>query len=628
MGAAIIALVVAATLAPFIAFRGRTLRRYLAFDVASYAVTVAVWRIAPPFDPYLGLVAFGVAKLAAFSVVLAAGDDVKWSANRAALIAALVYALVIPTQMRTPIDGDEPYYLLMTESLIHDRDLDLANQYRHLRHSATGRLDLVPQLGDPVGRHGERYSRHEPFLAFLLIPGYLIGRLPGALATIALFAVLLVRSTIRLLEDEGISDRDARALFPIFAFGPPVVFYAARIWPEVPGALFFVEAVRGIRQRRSKRWLPALLALVLLKLRFLLVGVILVARVLWDRRSRALVIAAMVLLVPIAIVWSISGSVTNVHSWRELLPFPAQNYAIGFFGLLTDGAAGFLFQAPLYLGAIFALARWRSMPEGFRLGCLAAVLYILYLLPRSEWHGGWSPPLRYVAILIPILALGAAVLIERKALLVVASLWTIGLTIHGLAYPWRLFHIANGENPVGEWLSELYRSDFSRLFPSLIRLNSAAIVASAAIVVAFALFMFVRVSLPQPIVIAAIALLVAIGVGAGREAGRRVELEDAHVVHHGGELFPEEYTVARFRFRGGWIVRKGESLSFLSRAGSATLEYSAAQPALIELAGRAYPLKVSGSGYGQVRVEVPQGGRVELRCLTGTVNLDRMSFDE
>jgi len=253
---------------PLVVFRGKTLWRYFAFEIASDAYAFVLWRLFKPQDAYFATIAFAVLKLAAFCVALARATDVKWSATRAAIIAAIVYALVIPTQMRTPIDGDEPFYLLLTESIVHDHDLDLRNQYATLAQSKTGRPDLKPQQGDPVGRHGEQYSRHEPFLPFLLIPGYCLAGLPGTLATIALFGVLLVRSTVRLLEDEGVDDATIRALMPLFAFGPPVIYYVARIWPEVPGAFFFVEALRGVRQRRAQRWMPALVALTLLKLRF------------------------------------------------------------------------------------------------------------------------------------------------------------------------------------------------------------------------------------------------------------------------------------------------------------------------------------------------------------------------
>src|SRR6185436_8345982 len=126
---------------------------------------------------------------------------------------------------------------------------------------------------------------------------------------------------------------------------------------------------------------------------------------------------------------------------------------------------------PFYLIGLFALTRWRSMPRGFRNGMLASLLYIVYLLPRMEWFGGWAPPLHYLVFVMPVLALGAAAVWDRVspgAIALIAA-WTAGLVIHGLAYPWRLCHIANGENPIGEWLSTLYHVDFSRLFPSFIR---------------------------------------------------------------------------------------------------------------------------------------------------------------
>jgi hypothetical protein len=604
-------------LLPLVVFRGRLLLRWYGFELASYGFAFVVRRQLT-IDPYFAVVLFFTLKLAAFALVLANAKEVKWSANRAALIAALIYALLVPAMLRTSIDGDEPYYLLATESLIHDRDLDLANQYRDLAHSQTGRTDLGPQLGDPIGPHGERPSRHEPFLALLLIPGYLLGGLRGAIATVVLFGVLLVRSTVRMLEDEGIDDGTIRAVFPFFAFAPPVLFYAARIWPEVPGAFFFVEALRGVRQRRPKRWLPALLGLVLLKLRFLLVGAPLAAMA--FRRKRMLLI---VVAIPAAIVFFISGSVTNVHHWRELLPYAPKNYLAGLCGLLVDGAAGIAFQAPFYLLGIAALFRWRRTPEGFRLGMIAAALYILYLLPRSEWHGGWSPPLRYIVFLMPVLALGAAAMWERLSAGVVAllSLWTIGLVAHGVAFPWRLFHIANGESEMGEWLSMHTHVDYSRFFPSFIRINEAAWIGVAVLLVL--LFVRLRSEFVAPLATIAVAALAF----AATRPPTHVEFEDAHVEHLGGELYPPEYTVARFSYRGGWLLREGEALAVNARRGSWTMQIRAPQGAAIDVGGRGYSLRPTGEEYVKLRVEVPREGRVVVRVVAGGVILDRMDRD-
>jgi hypothetical protein len=648
------ALFIVAVLAiPLIALRGRSLRRCLECELAAVLVFAGldafgrVLRV--DVDLYLTLVTAGALLATIPLAFIALGDNVRWSANRAFLIAAIGYTVMIPLQLRTPIDGDEPYYLLMTESLVRDHDLDLANQYRDLAHSGIGRGDLVPQLGDPRGPHGEQYSRHEPFLPILMMPGYALGGVPGAIAIIALFGALLMRSTIRFLEDEGIADATTRALFPLIAFGPPIVFYATRIWPEVPGAFFFLEAVRGVRQRRPPRWIAATLALVLLKIRFGLLAIVLLARVLRTRKQAA--IAAALVAIPLILAFLISGHAMNTHRLQELLPSGPIFYWLGLFGLVLDGAAGLLFQAPLYVLAILALPRWRTMPDGFRLGMSASLLYVLYLIPRSEWHGGWSPSLRYIVVLMPILALGAAVMWERiGSVRAVITAWTMMLVIHGATFPWRLFHLATGENFIGETLSTRWHSDFSRLMPSFIRPNVAATVGSVGLVVVLAAIATSTVilsrrsrvaeggaaedgrrtpSLPAGRGVAPLlfALLLLAAFVAGRLPGDRIEFEDAHVIRNGGELFPEEWTVSRFLYQGGWIVHPGNTLSFFVNKGSSTLRYQSKTGATIEIARQAFVLAPTGGNYGYTRIDIPMTGRWTLRCLDGTANLDWMQHD-
>src|SRR5258708_39602839 len=103
-----------------------------------------------------------------------------------------------------------------------------------------------------------------------------------------------------MFEDEGIDDATTRAVFPLIAFGPPIIFYAARLWPEVPGAWMFVEAVRGIRQQRAPRWMAGLLALVLLNRRFLLIAVVLLVRAMRARAHAA--IAAWIFALRLAVL--------------------------------------------------------------------------------------------------------------------------------------------------------------------------------------------------------------------------------------------------------------------------------------------------------------------------------------
>jgi hypothetical protein len=629
--------IVASLAIPLITLRGRSLRRCLECMLGAvllFAGLAAFGRVLRvDVDPYLMFVAAGVLFVAIPLGFLAVASEVRWSANRAFMIAALGYAAMIPLELRTPIDGDEPYYLLMTESLVRDHDLDLTNQYKALAHSETGRPDLVPQPGDPRGPHGEQFSRHEPFLPILLMPGYALGGLPGAIGIIALFGALLARSTIRFFEEEGVSDATARALFPLIAFGPPVVFYATRIWPEVPAAFFFLEAVRGVRQRRPPRWVGAIFALVLLKIRFGLLAVVLLARVLRTRRQVA--IAAAVVAVPLLVAFLVSGNAMNTHSVRELLPSGPIFYWLGFFGLLLDGAAGLLFQAPLYMLAIVALPLWRAMPAGFRLGMSASVLYMVYLVPRSEWHGGWSPPLRYIVVLMPILALGVAAVWERTNASIrgIVVTWTVMLVVHGAAFPWRLFHLATGENFIGEWLSATWQSDFSRLMPSFIRPNVAAIVATVVLTLALAITTVRAVTtqrwlrLPSAFAPLILAILFLAALMVGRQPADLVEFEDAHVTHTGGQLYPMEWTVARFLYQGGWIVGRGDALAFLAKAGRSTLRYQSDRGVTLSAGTQAFVLPPTGAGYGYTQIAIAHEGRVTLQCLDGSANLDWMRHD-
>lgn len=637
MTARIVHAVVVLTLLPLLTLRGRWLWRYFAIDLATYGLGAVAWGHAAGIDGYTAAVGFVAVKIALFSGFLATAPEVNWSANRAATLAILVYSLLIPAMQRTPIDGDEPFYLLITESIVRDFDLDLANQYRDLSSSAAGRLDLKPQPGDPVGANGEQFSRHEPLLAVLMIPGYLAAGLPGALATIAIFAALLVRSTVRLFEDEGLDDTVTRAIFPLFAFGPPVVFYAARIWPEVPAAFFFVEAIRGVSQKRPKRWATALLFLSLLKLRFVLLAIPLVIRAVAKSRRHA-VIAVAIVGVPLLVLWLVTGSATSVHSIRDLVAPTAGGPLHGTFGLLLDGAAGIAFQAPFYLLAIFALVRWRDLPGSARLGLIAALPYLILLIPRSEWHGGWSPPLRYIVFLMPVLALcGARAIVPAheggrgrppSTLLGLIALYTAGLVIHGVAHPWRLFHIANGENVAGEYLSRLYGTDFSRLFPSFIRLNDAAIAGSVVLIIAMAVYArWASARVPAPFVIALVSIVLAAAYLAGQQPAERIEFEDAHVTREDGELFPHEFTVARFAYRGGWILHQGQSLSFKARPGAATLHYASGHPATIQIGRNVYELPAASAGYRTARVRIGSPERVVLKCVRGSVNLDRLDSD-
>jgi hypothetical protein len=198
------------------------------------------------------------------------------------------------------------------------------------------------------------------------------------------------------------------------------------------------------------------------------------------------------------------------------------------------------------------------------------------------------------------------------------------LVAHGVAFPWRLFHLADGQNFIGEWLSQIWLSDFGRMLPSLIRPNLAAVVAGLLFIVALALPLR---RLPRFVLPLALAVFIAAWFWFGRKPGDRIEFEDAVVDKSSGELFPHPYAVSRFIYRGGWVVHAGDVLTFPARGGASMIEYQAAAPSVIEVGGHAYQFPATGQAYGSARVELPRSGMTTLRCLAGSANLDRMNHE-
>src|SRR6185503_5812626 len=80
------------------------------------------------------------------------------------------------------LSGDEPHYLLMAYSLIHDGDLELTNNYLNGDYATFyHRGVLEPQALEHV-IEGRRYSHHPLGPSLVVLPGFwLLGRLGAAL---------------------------------------------------------------------------------------------------------------------------------------------------------------------------------------------------------------------------------------------------------------------------------------------------------------------------------------------------------------------------------------------------------------------------------------------------------------
>ncbi|HEX4966766.1 MAG TPA: hypothetical protein VF173_38505 [Thermoanaerobaculia bacterium] len=512
-----------------------------------------------------------------------------------------VYLALLPWSAgHRQVDGDEPYYLLVTHSLAYDFDADLTNNYAHgdWRHFMS--RPIAPQPGDPVGTHGERYSRHNEMLPLMLVPAYRVAGKMGALATMAALTAALAWLVLRLARHYS-PERPGETLaaYALAAFGPPLLLYSYQVWVEVPAALLAALALDRIltldsRETRGswrlKEWLGIglpVLFLPLVKIRFVLIAVPILLLAWWyaGRPKRPVLILGGLLgalaggmLLYNQLVYS---NPLKIHTWQEVDPasYGLASYLKGGFGLFYDAAFGLFGCAPAWLVLIPAVGLLvaRRSRLLFHLTALS-VPYLAVVAPRLEWYGGWSPPFRYALIALPLLAVALVPLLadlsgpggdERPGawtLLAGLGALTLVLTLLWVTVPGWTYNFADGRTYLLDTLSGRLGMDVARFFPSSARVRTATWVWPVVTIPLLPLLWWLpraprsrsaAVLVGVALLLAAAALLPA---AAARVPSGVIEMEDPQVWKSGGHPQPERWVIERTRHRGGWTLGVGETL--------------------------------------------------------------------
>ena len=165
----------------------------------------------------------------------------------AILVTVFLASVDIRATRGASITGDEPFYLLTTQSLIQDRDLDLKNQYEAKSYESffdhpKGLWRQSVSLED-----GKLLSPHNPGLSVLLIPGFLAGGLIGAQLQMIILTALTF-GFMYLLLTSIIGNRWVTwlATLSVATSATPFI-YSSEIYPEIPAALILVFSLLLIR---------------------------------------------------------------------------------------------------------------------------------------------------------------------------------------------------------------------------------------------------------------------------------------------------------------------------------------------------------------------------------------------
>lgn len=397
---------------------------------------------------------------------------------------ALTYAvggLWYASRLRTT--GDEPHYLLMAQSLWHEGDLDLRDNYAREDYREHTPGPLPPHYGAPRA-DGRPYPAHSPGLPLLLAPAYALG---GRLACVLLLAVVaaLAALAVHRLALHAAQDQAAALVAWLAAAGPPLALYAFHVYTEAPSTLALAGSLALLLSGPGQAGaaLAGLLAGCLPWLHLKLtpaaaaLGLVALSRL----RGRALVAFAIGALPLAAALVGYSLDVFErptplaVYGGvpRDMDGSPVRAAA----GLLLDRSFGLLPHAPVWVlalaGGLLAARRLPALGPHLLVG--AAVL--LPLLPWRMWWGGQSPPARFLVPLVPLLAVLVALRTAAGRTGLVR--WVAPLAGIGGAYlawavadPGRLLLVNRGSRPTRLWTALSGETDVGRYLPSLVGAHS------------------------------------------------------------------------------------------------------------------------------------------------------------
>jgi hypothetical protein len=398
---------------------------------------VAAWA-AGPLSPALALWSGRLVLLVwiAFVAALLASTPwrIAWSGrprHGTAAVLAFLLTLVAWWQVSPQVPGgDEPHYLVITQSLLKDGDLRIENNHR--------RRDYLTYFGDELrpdfrvrGRDGQIYSIHAPGVPALVAPAFLLGGYAGVVLFLAALSALGAGLAWHLAW--LVTNRSDAAWFGWASVTLSVtwIFHSFTVYPDGVGAVLLLTGawallrLEGAAEQQSdsvRPWLwhgAALALLPWLHSRFAVlaggVGALVLLRM--ARVPNPLSKAFAFLIIPAAsfLAW-VAYFIQHYGTPNPAAPYGNEEVGLkfvpdGLTALFFDQRFGLFAYSPVLLLAVIGIGVMLLQPRWRRYALellFVAVPYLVVVTVVAMWWGGRSAPARFVAPLLPWLAVPVA----------------------------------------------------------------------------------------------------------------------------------------------------------------------------------------------------------------------------
>ena len=346
------------------------------------------------------------------------------AARLAAAISAAVFALAAWGVSPVLPGGDEPHYLVITQSLLYDGDLQIENNHRRGDYRAYYAAELPPHSIRP-GRNGAIYSIHAPGVPALVLPAFAV----GGYRAVVVFLILLSAAGCALAWWLAYRSTGSMAAawfgWAVVTASAPLVLESFTVFPDGPGAPVVLTGFWALLrpdgdERARGSWVPwllhglALATLPWMHTRFAVLAATLGGLVLVRiaRTRNPLANATAFLLPPAlsALAWLFFFAVLYGAPDPSAPYGPGAQNALGFLpdgigGLFFDQGFGLFATAPVLAVAIAGFGRTRRLAIEY---LVVSLPYLLTVATFAMWWAGTSGPARFLVPLLLPLAIPAA----------------------------------------------------------------------------------------------------------------------------------------------------------------------------------------------------------------------------
>jgi hypothetical protein len=382
-------------------------------------------------------------------------DRPRWTAGA---LAFAIFAFTVWQVSPSVPGGDEPHYLVITQSLLLDGDLKIENNHTRGDYQVYYAGRLAPHYVRR-GANGEIYSIHAPGVSALVAPAFAIGGYRGAV--LFLLVIAACGSALAWHVAWLASGQQSAAWFGWAAvtLSATTIFHSFAVYPDAVGGVIALTGVWALLRADDERrtgearvwpWFlhgAALACLPWLHSRFALLagslGALVLLRLSSTKNPAGKAVAFLSIPAVSAISWM--GFFVAIYGVADpSAPYgTGRDFSIAFIpggltGLLFDQRFGLLANAPVLAVGVAGLVMMLRMPKTSepplspgradrRLAIELLFVMVPYLLTATSyamWWAGSSAPARFASPAVLILAIPCAVawqLIRNRGTRVIAA---------------------------------------------------------------------------------------------------------------------------------------------------------------------------------------------------------------